>query len=262
MAANVGRPCRMKPIDCYHATMRSAHVHGQGPGARDGGRPGGLTAHGDRVRLEVRHLKLVRAVVREQGLTRAAAHLHLTQPALSHQLAELESRLGTALFVRAGRRLVPPPAGERLVETAESVLPELERAEQELAGLEGAGGGVIRVSTRVLHRVPLAARRPRGLRPPLPRRVRADRGGGHAPSHSRPARGPARSRHRVRAQRQPPGRAPPAVRRRDGGGDGPGSSAGRVTTLTPAQFAPETLILYAIPIRSSDLFQRFLVPGE
>src|SRR5678816_751674 len=105
-----------------------------------------LTAQGDGVRLEVRHLKLVRAVVREQGLTRAAAHLHLTQPALSHQLAELESRLGTPLFLRAGRRLRPTPAGERLVQAAEAVLPELERAERELAGLEGASGGVIRVS--------------------------------------------------------------------------------------------------------------------
>ncbi len=33
------------------------------------------------------------------------------------------------------------------------------------------------------------------------------------------------------------------------------------TTVTPAQLASETLILYAIPIRSSDLFQRFLVPA-
>src|SRR5258705_4978040 len=127
--------------------MRSAHVRAKAPARATAEGRVDLTAHGDRVRLEVRHLKLVRAVVREQGLTRAAAHLHLTQPALSHQLAELESRLGTALFLRAGRRLRPTPAGDRLVETAESVLPELERAEQELAPIEGAGGGIIRVST-------------------------------------------------------------------------------------------------------------------
>src|SRR5262245_9605418 len=111
--------------------MRSPHV-GSGPTAVDGPHEGeGLTAHGDRVTLEVRHLKLARAIVREQGLTRAAAHLHLTQPALSHQLALLESRLGTALFVRAGRRLRPTSAGERLVRIAEAVLPQLETAEQE-----------------------------------------------------------------------------------------------------------------------------------
>src|SRR5512132_3882533 len=99
--------------------MRGAHVNPAPPAPGAAEDRAGLTAPGDRVRLEVRHLKLVRAVVREQGLARAAAHLHLTQPALSHQLAELESRLGTSLFLRAGRRLRPPPAGERLVETAE-----------------------------------------------------------------------------------------------------------------------------------------------
>ena len=51
---------------------------------------------GDRVSLEVRHLKLVRAIVGEGGVTRAAARLNLSQPALSRQLGDLEERLAGA----------------------------------------------------------------------------------------------------------------------------------------------------------------------
>src|SRR3954469_5676312 len=102
---------------------------------------GQLSRRGDQVRLEVRHLKLVRAVVRERGLTPAASRLHLTQPALSHQLADLERRLGTGRFLGGGRRLLPPRAGERLVTVAEAILPELEKAEQELPALGAPGGG-------------------------------------------------------------------------------------------------------------------------
>lgn len=82
--------------------------------------------------LEVRHLRLVRAIADEGGPTRAAARLHLTQSAVSHQLAELEGRLGVRLFARVQRRLTPTPAGARLVEEARVLLGELARVEREL----------------------------------------------------------------------------------------------------------------------------------
>ena len=241
--------------------MRPAHILARRPArAAAEGRPD-LTAHGDRVRLEVRHLKLVRAVVREQSLTRAAAHLHLTQPALSHQLAELESRLGTALFLREGRRLRPTPAGDRLVETAEAILPELERAEHDLAGLDGAGGGVIRVSTQcytAYHWLPSALedfgrRFPtvsvqivvEATRRPLPALLEgrldlaivSTRSGNRLVEH-----------HPLFDDEMVAVMAP----------DHPLAAS---ATLKAAQFASETVILYAIPIRSSDLFQRFLLPA-
>src|SRR5512134_4034418 len=102
---------------------------------RASARPETLPA-GDRVTLEVRHLKLVRAIVGEGGVTRAAARLHLSQPAVSRQLADVEARLGTPLFSRVGRRLLPTAATERLLRAAETVLGELARAEEDVRGLD------------------------------------------------------------------------------------------------------------------------------
>lgn len=82
--------------------------------------------------LEVRHLRLVRAIAEEGGPTRAAARLHLTQSAVSHQLAELEGRLGVMLFTRVRRQLKLTPAGARLVEAARTTLADLARVEREL----------------------------------------------------------------------------------------------------------------------------------
>lgn len=82
--------------------------------------------------LEIRHLRLVRAIAEEGGPTRAAARLHLTQSAVSHQLAELEGRLGVSLFTRVRRQLRLTPAGARLVEVARTLLADLARVERDL----------------------------------------------------------------------------------------------------------------------------------
>jgi LysR family transcriptional regulator for metE and metH len=82
--------------------------------------------------LEIRHLRLVRALAEEGGPTRAAARLHLTQSAVSHQLAELEARLGVTLFARVRRRLQLTSAGRRLLEFAGRTLEELARLERQL----------------------------------------------------------------------------------------------------------------------------------
>lgn len=97
--------------------------------------------------LEVRHLKLVREVSAAGSLTRAGTVLHLTQSALSHQLRDIESRLGTPLFLRVGKRMMLTPAGERLLRSADEVLATIERTEDAIRQLGGAKRGVLRITT-------------------------------------------------------------------------------------------------------------------
>jgi LysR family transcriptional regulator for metE and metH len=99
------------------------------------------------VDLEIRHLQLVRAVAETGTLTRAAVTLHLTQSALSHQLRDIESRLGAPLFLRVGKRLTLTPAGERLLLSATDVLATIERTEDVIRQMAGDQRGVLRMTT-------------------------------------------------------------------------------------------------------------------
>jgi len=97
--------------------------------------------------LEIRHLQLVAAVADLGSLTRAGDRLHLTQSALSHQLRDIESRLGAPLFLRIGKRLVLTPAGERLLASAKDVLSQLQRTEDEIRQMGREKAGVLRLTT-------------------------------------------------------------------------------------------------------------------
>jgi LysR family transcriptional regulator, regulator for metE and metH len=99
------------------------------------------------VNLEIRHLKLLTAVAEEESVTAAGKRLHLTQSALSHQLKDAEEKLGTALFLRLGKRMVLTPAGTHLVEVAQRVLKELKEAELKVLDMNGETHGRIRLST-------------------------------------------------------------------------------------------------------------------
>jgi len=97
--------------------------------------------------LEIRHLRLVQAIAEEGGPTRAGARLHLSQSAVSHQLAELEQRLGVALFTRVRRRLQLTPAGHRLLDYSRSALADLARVEREVVDVDARTRERLRVST-------------------------------------------------------------------------------------------------------------------
>jgi LysR family transcriptional regulator for metE and metH len=99
--------------------------------------------------LEIRHLKLVAAIAETGSVTLAGNRLHLTQSALSHQLRDAEEQLGVALFERRNRRMSLTAAGERLLQSARTVLDELARAEKEIHERNGNGEakGVLRLST-------------------------------------------------------------------------------------------------------------------
>lgn len=81
---------------------------------------------------EIRHLRMIVAVADTGSVTRAAAELHLTPSALSHQLRDIESRLNVRVFHRVGKRMVPTPAGATFLESARQALGLLDRAEAEV----------------------------------------------------------------------------------------------------------------------------------
>ncbi|MFF8279066.1 LysR family transcriptional regulator [Streptomyces lateritius] len=87
------------------------------------------------------------AVAEDGSITRAAARLGYTAPALSQQLAKLEREAGAALLVRHHRGARLTAAGELLVTRARRVLGEMDRARHELARLSGLSGGRLRVGT-------------------------------------------------------------------------------------------------------------------
>jgi LysR family transcriptional regulator, regulator for metE and metH len=95
--------------------------------------------------IELRDLEMVAAIAATGGVTRAAAGLHCTQSALSHRLRAIEERLGTALFLRVGKRMVATAAGERVLVTARRVLEDVGAAEEEVRRLGSRHAGVLRV---------------------------------------------------------------------------------------------------------------------
>lgn len=98
-------------------------------------------------RLEIRHLRLVKAIAETGSLSAAARGLHLTQSALSHQLKILEGTLESSLFHRHGKKMVITPAGRRVLESAERVLCELLNMNEDLESLKQGEQAVIRIAT-------------------------------------------------------------------------------------------------------------------
>jgi LysR family transcriptional regulator, transcription activator of glutamate synthase operon len=95
--------------------------------------------------MELRQLVYAEAVARHRHFTRAAEELHVAQSALSHQIRRLEAELGTELFERTSRRVVPTEAGEAVAARARRVLAEVEGVRGELDELHGLVRGRISI---------------------------------------------------------------------------------------------------------------------
>lgn len=92
-------------------------------------------------------LQALRSVARHGSFSRAARELHLTQPAVSMQIRQLERQLGLPLFERVGKRTFPTKAGELLLTHADRALRELETAVELVRQLQGVVAGRLRLGT-------------------------------------------------------------------------------------------------------------------
>jgi len=95
--------------------------------------------------MDLSALTIFRAVVRENGVTRAAAKLNRVQSNVTTRIRQLEETLGTDLFIRDGRRLVLTPAGETLLPYAERLLALAEEARHAVS--ENRPQGRLRLGT-------------------------------------------------------------------------------------------------------------------
>ena len=93
--------------------------------------------------IELRHLKTLVALRDTGSLVEAAERIFLTQSALSHQLKDLETRIGCSLFIRKTRPVRFTAAGRRLLKLADDVLASVHNAEQDIARLAGGESGRI-----------------------------------------------------------------------------------------------------------------------
>ncbi len=97
--------------------------------------------------MDLKHIRTFAAVAREGNLTRAAEHLHLTQPALSLQLKSFQEALDLPLFTRTAQGLAPNADGRALLPSAQRVLDALDDFERAIGALRTTVQGELRLGT-------------------------------------------------------------------------------------------------------------------
>lgn len=97
--------------------------------------------------METRHLRLIKTIADEKGITKSLDKLFLTQSAVSHQLRDIEERLGAKIFYRTKNQWILTEEGKILYETADKVLTEIDEATRRINSLREGHAGIIRLST-------------------------------------------------------------------------------------------------------------------
>jgi len=97
-------------------------------------------------RVTVHQLRIFKMVADHHNFSRAAEALHLSQPAVSHQIKALSGAVGAPLFEEIGRRIHLTSAGTLLYEHASRIIADFEMAGQALDELHGLRRGLLRLS--------------------------------------------------------------------------------------------------------------------
>lgn len=95
--------------------------------------------------MEIRVLRYFLAVVREENITKAAELLHITQPTLSRQIAQMEEEMGIKVFDRSTRKIVLTNEGRLLRRRAEEILELVDKTERELSEQEDMVEGTVSI---------------------------------------------------------------------------------------------------------------------
>ena len=95
--------------------------------------------------MDIRQLRYFVAIVEQGSFSRAAAILHVAQPALSLHVRNIEADLGTPLLFRSPQGVVPTEAGEILLRNARIILDHLVVTEEEIRGHKSDPSGVVRL---------------------------------------------------------------------------------------------------------------------
>lgn len=96
--------------------------------------------------LTLRQLQCFSAVAQNLSFTRAAEALHLTQPAVSMQVRQLELQAGIALTEQIGKRIYLTEAGEEVFRYARSILQQVDEMDDVLNKMKGLSGGHLRIA--------------------------------------------------------------------------------------------------------------------
>ena len=93
--------------------------------------------------MELRSLHYFVRIAELGSITRAAAHLHVAQPALTRHVQRLEDELNVALFTRANRGVRLTEAGQKLLDGATRILRDIERTGDEIRAQDAHPSGKI-----------------------------------------------------------------------------------------------------------------------
>lgn len=96
--------------------------------------------------ISLRQLRVFEAVARQLSYTRAAEELHLSQPAVSMQVRQLEDLVGTPLFERLGKSIALTEAGGEVYHYSLSINRSLQEMEEVLESLKGVSRGRLHVA--------------------------------------------------------------------------------------------------------------------
>lgn len=96
--------------------------------------------------LTFRQLSVFEAVARHLSFSRAAQELHLSQPAVSMQIKQLEENVGTSLFEQLGKKIYLTEAGHELYHYSRVIAQQLSEAEAVLSELKGLKRGKLKIS--------------------------------------------------------------------------------------------------------------------